>query len=127
MGLIAWKKVAVWGAVNNWEAPYKEFHEVFESTDSIQLIYGNILLRGTMKGNLEFIDYTQTRHLFYSPIKLCSYRIEDILTITKNIVIILARDENLYVIDPISRICYFKFKLGDMVELLNFLFILYLY
>ena len=52
-------KVKVWGAANNWgEDPIKQFDVCYGY--SIEFLSGDLLLRGGEKGQLEFIDYTQT-------------------------------------------------------------------
>ena len=46
------KKVIIWGAANNWEAPLKQF-SVCDGW-SIEFLSENILLRGRYEGELEF-------------------------------------------------------------------------
>ena len=52
------EKVLVWGAVNNWEGPIKYFRVC--DGYSLEFLNRNILLKGGLRGQLEFIDYTQT-------------------------------------------------------------------
>ena len=53
-----YEKVLVLGAVNNWEAPIKQFRVC--AGYSIEFLSGDILIRGECSGQLEFIDYSQT-------------------------------------------------------------------
>ena len=103
-------KVKVWGAANNWGGDTIKQFDVCEGW-SIEFLSGNLLLRGGEKGQLEFIDYTQTGCNLPSIIMgLHLNCINAIQRIAKNIVITASGDGYLKVIQPISRRCYLKFK-----------------
>ena len=103
-------KVKVWEAANNWGGdPIKQF-DVCEGW-SIEFLSGDLLLRGGLSGQLEFIDYAQTGCNLPSIIMgLHSDSIHAIQRIAKNIVVTASADGYLKVIHPISRRCYLKFK-----------------
>ena len=104
-----YKKVLVLGAVNNWEAPIRQFR-VCDGC-SIEFLDRNILLIGRYGGQLEFVDYAQAFCSLPSPIHgLYSDGINAIQRIAKNILVTAANDGYLKVIDPISRKCFLKFK-----------------
>ena len=105
------KKVIIWGAANNWEAPLKQFNDC--NGCSIEFLSENILLRGGFKSELEFIDYTQTGCSMPPIQRLHSEIIYDLKRIAKNIVITASMDGFMKVIDPISRKCYLNFKKRD--------------
>ena len=114
-----YKKVLVFGAVNNWEAPIKQFRVCYGY--SIEFLDRDILLRGGgFDGQLEFVDYTQTGCLM--PPNIHRLHSDCIQRIDKNILITASNDGYLKVIDPISRKCYLKFKNGGewMNEIANF-------
>ena len=102
----------VLGAVNNWEAQIKQFRVC--DGFAIEFLSWDILLRGGYKGQLEFIDYSQTGCSMPSDIRgLHPFsNILDIQLIAKNILVKATKDE-LKVIDPISTKCYLKFKIND--------------
>ena len=104
-----WFKVKVWGASNKWEGdPIKQFDV---KGSSIEFLSENLLLRGGLSGQLEFIDYAQTGCKLPPIIQgLHSKCITAIQRIAKNIVITASDDGYLKVIHPISRSCYLKFK-----------------
>ena len=104
------EKVKVWGATDNWgEDPIKQFDVCYGW--SIEFLSENILLRGGLTGQLEFIDYAQTGCKLPSIIMgLHSNRINAIQRIAKNIVITASENRYLKVIHPKSRRCYLKFK-----------------
>ena len=105
------KKVFVLGAVNNWEAPIKLFRVWGYS---IEFLDRDILLRGGLNGELEFIDYAQTGCLMPPDIQgLHSSYIGAIQRIAKNILVTSSVDRYLKVIDPIVRKCYLKFKISE--------------
>ena len=107
-----YEKIFVLGAVNNWEAPIKQFRVC--AGCSIEFLDRNILLKAGRKGQLEFIDYTQTGCSMPPNMKgLHSDDIKVILRISKNILVTVSDDGYLKVIDPISRKCYLKFTKGD--------------
>ena len=101
--------VKVWGAANNWgEDPIKQFDVIGRS---IEFLSGDLLLRGGLESQLEFIDYAQTCYKLPSIIMgLHSKFINAIQKIAKNIMITASEDEYLKVIHLISRRCYLKFK-----------------
>ena len=103
-------KVRVWGDANFWgQNPINQFNVYYGR--SIEFLSGNLLLRGGVGGQLEFIDYAQTGCKLPSNIMgLHSKYINAIQRIAKNIVVTASHDGYLKVIDPISRICYLKFK-----------------
>ena len=109
-----WRKVIVWGAQNNWAEPV---HELDVSAGySIELLSEDILLRGGMWGQLEFIHYMQTDAQLPLPIDLHSGIIYELLRIAKDIVIISAADNTLKVINPRSKECYLIFEKGAWDE-----------
>ena len=114
-------KVIVCGAANDWgENPIKQFDNVCLGC-SIEFLSGNLLLRGGFHGQLEFIDYAQIGCKL--PLMgLHSTEIYAIQRIVKNIVVTASADEYLKVIDPISRICYLKFKARWSLEALAYLY-----
>ena len=92
-------------------SPNKQFGTVTDGGCSVELLPGNILLRGGVSGELKFIDYTQTGDTpIEEPLLLHLREIRDIQNIAQNIVVTVSWDGSLKVIDPISRICYFTFK-----------------
>ena len=104
-------KVFVWGAVNNWETPIKQFP--VSPGYSLEFLHRDILLRGGCEHQLEFIDYAQAGYsLPSSIIGLHSKLITAIQRIAKNILVTASVDGSLKVINPISRKCYLKFKKG---------------
>ena len=106
------KEIFVLGAVNNWEAPIKQFRVCFGY--SIGFLDRDILLRGGFDGQLEFIDYTQTGCSMPPNIQgLHSSYIVVIQRIAKNILVTASFDGYLKVIEPITRKCYLKFKKCD--------------
>ena len=106
-------KVFVLGAVNNWEAPIKQFR-VCDGL-SIEFLDRNLLLRGGFDGELEFIDYAQTGYSLSPSIQeLHSHCIYAIQRIVKNIIVTIASFYGyLKVIEPISRKCYLTFTKCD--------------
>ena len=106
-------KVFVLGAVNNWEAPIKQFRVC--TGYSIEFLDRDILLKAGLNGQLEFIDYTQTGCSMPPNIKgLHSRYIEAIQRIAKNIIVTASSyDGFLKVIDPITRKCYLKYMIND--------------
>ena len=105
-------KVFVMGAVNNWEAPIKQFRVC--DGYSIEFLDRDLLLRVGRKGELEFIDYSQTGCSLPPDIEgLHIYNIRAIQRIAKNIMVTASDDGYIKVIDPISRKCYLKFKKGN--------------
>ena len=111
MLLVTSKKVIIWGAANNWEAPLKQFSVC--NGCSIEFLSEDILLRGGNKGELEFIDYAQTgcSMPYIQGLHQVSV-IYVIQRIAKNIVITASMDGFMKVIDPISRKCYLNCKKG---------------
>ena len=108
------RNLLVWGAVNNWEAPIKQFRVC--NGYSLEFLNRDLLLRGGYNGQLKFIDYSQTG--CYMPpdiLQLHWSSIRAIQRIAKNILVTATAtdDEYLKVIDPIFRKCYLKFKKGD--------------
>ena len=103
-------KVGIWGIANSWGGdPIKQFDVSLGW--SIEFLSEDLLLRGGLSGQLEFIDYAQIGCRLPSIIiGLHSGFIYAIQRITKNIVITASEDGYLKVIDPISRRCYLKFK-----------------
>ena len=116
-------KVKVWGAANNWgEEPIKQFNNAYNGW-SIEFLSEDLLLRGGDWGQLEFIDYTQTGCELPPIIKgLHSNNINAIQRIAKNIVVTASADGYLKVVDPISRICYLKFKARDSFNALAYFY-----
>ena len=113
-------KVRVWGAANNWGGdPIKQFDV---KGYSIEFLSGDLLLRGGLTGQLEFIDYAQTGCKLPSTIRLHSDCINDIQRIAKNIVITASGDGYLKVIHPISRRCYMKFKAREVLYALAYFY-----
>ena len=107
------EKIIVLGAVNNWEAPIKQFR-VCEGW-SIELFDRDLLLRGGFDGQLEFIDYSQTGCSMPPDIQgLHSTYIEAIQQIAKNILVTASKDE-LKIIDPISKNCYLKLRINGQL------------
>ena len=105
------EKVFVLGAVNNWEAPIKQF-SICPGL-SIEFLDRDLLLRGGFWGQLEFIDYSQTGCSMPPPIQgLHSTCIRTIQRIAKNILVFATKHE-LKVIDPISRKCFLKLEKYD--------------
>ena len=102
--------IRVWGAINNWaNTPLKYFGVCFGH--SIEFLTSDILLRGGVMGQLEFIDYGEIGCSLPPPIKgVHSREIIDIQRIAKNIVATISIDGSLKVIDPISRIGYLNFR-----------------
>ena len=106
------EKVFVLGAVNNWEAPIKQF-TVCDGF-SIEFLHRDLLLRGSANGQLEFIDYAQTGCSMLPDIQgLHSDYIRAIQRIANNILVTASFDGYLKVIHPISKKCYLKFKKCD--------------
>ena len=105
-------KVKVWGAAS-WDnnTPIKQF-DVCDGY-SIEFLDGDLLLRGGLSGQLEFIDYAQTGCQLPSTIPLHSEYINAIQRIAKNIVITTSNDGYLKVIHPISRKLYLCFKKNE--------------
>ena len=102
-------KVFVLGAANNWEAPIKQFR-VCEG-HSIEFLERDLLLRGGYKGQLEFIDYSQTDCSMPSPIEGIHFSsIKAIQKIAKNILIIYVY-KYLKAIDPLTRKCHIKLRI----------------
>ena len=102
-------KVNVWGATNNWVEPLKQFNVCDGS--SIELLSGDLLLRGGRNGDLEFIDYRETGCTLPMITQgLHTAYIREIKKIAKKIVVTTSNDGYLKVIDPIPRTCYMKFK-----------------
>ena len=102
----------VFGAANNWEAPIKQFRVCVGF--SIEFLDRDILLRGGLSGQLEFVDYAQTGCLMPPDIQgLYSCYIEAIQRIANNILVTVTNDGYIKVINPISRKCYLKFKIND--------------
>ena len=109
------EKVRVFGALNNWKAPIKQFR--VSAGSSIEFLDRDILLRGKYDGQLEFIDYTQTGCSMQPTLQgLHSNVFYDIQRITKNILVTASDDASLKVIDPIIKKCYLKFKKGINME-----------
>ena len=115
-------KVRVWGAANNWGGdPILQFDVSLGW--SIEFLSEDLLLRGGREGQLEFIDYAQTGCSLPSIIMgLHSGNIYAIQRIAKNIVITASGDGYLKVIDPISRICYLKFKARESLFALAYFY-----
>ena len=104
------EKIFVWGAVNNWEAPIKQFRVCHG--DLIEFLDRDILIRGGNNAQLEFIDYAKTGCSLPPDRRgLHSDDIRAIQRIAKNILVIATKDE-LKVIDPRSRKCYLKFMIN---------------
>ena len=115
-------EVNVWGAANNWGEPIKQFDDVCWGWP-IEFLSGDLLLRGGVRGELEFIDYTQTGCELPPIIKgLHSNQIKAIQRIAKNIVVTASFDRYLKVIDPISRRCYLKFKVRDPLNAIAYFY-----
>ena len=105
------EKVFVLGAVNNWEAPIKQFR-VYDGF-SIEFLDRDLLLRGGNEGQLEFIDYSQVGCSLPPDIQgLHSDDIRAIQLIAKNILVTASDDASLKVIDPIFNKCYLNFTKG---------------
>ena len=104
--------IIVWGSANNWSEPIQQFS--VSDGNSIEFLSEDILLRGGMKGQLEFIDCVQTEGQQLPPIQLYSDAIYALLRIAKDIVTSSA-DGTLKVIDPRSKICYLIFKEGECI------------
>ena len=105
------ENVLVWGAVNNWEAPIKQFRVC--NGCSIEFLDRDILLIGRYDGQFEFVDYAQTGCLMPPDIQgLHSNYIEVIQRLAKNMLVTASYDRFLKVIDPISRKCYLNFSKG---------------
>ena len=116
-------EVRVWGAANNWgENPNKQFNVC--GGWSIEFLSGNLLLlRGGLKGQLEFIDYAQTGCELPPIIEgLHSGGITAIQRIAKNIVVTASNDGYLKVVHPIFRKCYLKFKARDSLYVLAYFY-----
>ena len=104
------ENVKVWGAAKDLGNTHIKQFDVCTGI-SIEFLSGDLLLRGGLEGQLEFIDYTQTGCKLPSIIMgLHSGSIYAMQRIAKNIVITAANDGYLKVIHPISRRCYLKFK-----------------
>ena len=115
-------KVWVWGAAKWGQNPIKQFNIVYTG-HTIEFLSGNWLLRGGNQGQLEFIDYAQIGCKLPSTIMgLHSKYISAIQRIAKNIVVTASDDEYLKVIDPISRICYLKFKARESLNALAYFY-----
>ena len=106
-------KIFVLGAVNNWKAPIKQFR-VCDGL-SIEFLDGDLLLIAGRKGQLEFIDYSQTGCSMPPDIQELHsyYYIRAIQRIANNILVTVTNDGYIKVINPISRKCYLKFKIND--------------
>ena len=106
--------VKVWdGAANEGTTPIKQFNA--SNGHSIEFLSPNLLLRGGLWGQLEFIDYA----LIGCPLPpaindLHSQRIYAIQRIAKNIVVSASADGYLKVINPISKICYLRFMVRNV-------------
>ena len=112
MAISYYEEIFVLGAVNNWETPIKQFRVC--AGYSIEFLDRHILLKAGRKGQLEFIDYTQTGCSMPPNMKgLYSDDIVAIQNIAKNILVTVADDGFLKVIDPISRKCHLNFTKGD--------------
>ena len=114
VALCSERAVTVWGADNNWEVPYKVITQENgglgnQKGYSIELLSGNIMLRGGDRGILEFIDYTQMAERLLPPIALPLKNIYELKRIGRNIVVFASMDGTLRVIDPFLRKCYFIF------------------
>ena len=107
-------EVNVWGAANNWDnIPIKQFNNVCDGC-LIEFLDGDLLLRGGLSGQLEFIDYAQTGCKLPPIIMgVHSKYINAIQQIAKNIVITASADGYLKVIHPISRKLYLSFKKNE--------------
>ena len=104
-----YEKIFVLGAVNNWEAPIKQFRVC--DGYLIEFLSEDILLRGKFDGQLEFIDYAQTGCSIPPTIQgLHSNVFYDIQRIAKNIIVTASDNASLKVINPIIRKCYLEFK-----------------
>ena len=116
-------KVRVWGATNDLgDIPIKQFNNVCEGY-SIEFLSGDLLLRGGNKGQLEFIDYTQTGCKLPSIImRLHSKCIYAIQRIANNIVATASGDGYFKVLDPIFRKCYLKFKTTESLYALAYFY-----
>ena len=105
-------KVFVLGAVNNWEAPIKQFR--VSAGLSIEFLDKDILLRGESFSQLEFTDYSQIGCSMPPDIqRLHSRYFRAIQPIAKNVFVTVSNDGSLKVIDPVTRKCYLKFKIND--------------
>ena len=105
-----WREVKVWGAANTWEENPIKLFNVSEG-DSIEFLSEDLLIRGGWMGRLEFVDYGEIGCKLPTIIQgLHSHDILAIQRIAKNIVITASEDLYIKVIDPISRICYLKYK-----------------
>ena len=102
-------KVFVLGAVNNWEAPIKQFR--VRCGYSIEFLDRDILLIGRYDGQFEFVDYAQTGCLM--PPDIQGLYSSSIQRIAKNILVIASCYGYLRVINPISRKCYLNFTKGE--------------
>ena len=104
--------VIILGAVNNWEAPIKQFRVC--AGCSIEFLDRDLLIRGGFDSELEFIDYSQTGCSIPPNIRgLHTYNIRAIQRIAKNILVTASFVGYLKVIDPIIRKCYLKFKISE--------------
>ena len=114
-------RVRVWGTTNDLgNTPIKQFDV---KGWSIEFLSEDLLLRGGLPGQLEFIDYAQTGCKLPTIIEgLHSKHICAIQRIAKNIVITVSYDGYLKVIHPISRRCYLKFEARDSLYALAYFY-----
>ena len=108
------KVVAVWGDVNNWEVPYKVFNGGFINIglSTVEILSKELFVRGGRTGDIEIVDYTQTQTQTQriTVIKVHSDCINDLLRISKNIVVSASENEILKAIDVVYKKCYFIFQ-----------------
>ena len=108
-------KVKKWGAFNGWVGHFKQFPDLCEGGPIEFFSEGDLLLRGGNKGELEFINY-KDRYEGPLPLPIQGLHSDSILgiqRIAKDIVVTTSIDGYVKVSDPISRICYMKFKKDD--------------
>ena len=119
------KEVKVWGAANDWdETPIKRFKVC--KGHAIEFLDGDLLLRGGVGHDLEFIDYGEIGYQLHPIIMKEDYDVFDpmfaIKRIAKNIVITATEDGYLKVIDPMSRNCYLKFEDRESLKALAYFY-----
>ena len=117
-----WQEVAVFAIANNWgDSPLKQFRVCYGR--SIEFLSEDLLLRGGFKGELKFIDYAQTGNCLPWPIKrLHKSTITDIQRIAKNIVVTVAADRSIKVLDPISKVGYLNYKCDCCLRVIGYLY-----
>ena len=100
------KQVNVWKVPDFREHPLKHFRVC--DGESIELLSGDLLLRGGDNGELQFINYREGGCTRLIPLHNASIRC--IQRIVTNLVVTASADEYLKVFDPISGKCHMKYR-----------------